>query len=89
MNRNVKVGLLFIIILLQISTVVGGFYAYEQMSNMYWKLAWSYKKLYEETHGIIIDFGLVPNPFSPLIPLVLLGLFLTIVLLIDEVRQKR
>jgi hypothetical protein len=67
---------------------VGGFIAYEQMSDMYWELAWSYKELYEETHDLIIDFGPAPNPFAPLIPLALLCLFLTIVLLIDEIRQK-
>jgi len=88
MKRNTKVGLLFLVIVLQISTIVGGFIAYEQMSDMYWKLAWSYKELYEETHDLIIDFGPVPNPFAPLIPLALLCLFLTIVLLIDEIRQK-
>jgi hypothetical protein len=88
MNRNVKVGLLFLIILLQISMMVGGFYAYEQMSDNYWKLACDYKKLFEETHDLIIDFVFVPNPFAPFIPLALLCLFLTIVLLIDEIRQK-
>jgi hypothetical protein len=88
MKKNMKVGLLFLIVLLQISMMVGGFYAYEQMSDRYWKLAWDYKKLFEEVHGVIIDFGSVPNPFAPLIPLALLCLFLTIVLLIDEIRQK-
>jgi len=51
-------------------------------------LEWDYKELYEETHGIIIDYGLTPNPFASLFPLVLLGLFLTLVLLIDQVRHK-
>jgi len=69
-------------------TIIGGFFAYEQMSDMLSKLQWDYKELVEKTEGVIIDYGLNPNPFAPLLPLVLLGLFLTIVLLIDEIRHK-
>lgn len=89
MNKITKVALLSLIAIVQVLTIAGGFIAYEQMSETMWKLMWDYKELYEQTHPeVIIDCGPVPNPFAPFIPLVLLGLFLTVVLLIDEVRHK-
>jgi len=88
MNKKIKVGLLFLIVLLQISTIVGGFYAYKQMRDRYWKLALSYKELVEETHGVHIDFCLPPNPFAPLNLIILLSLFLTTVLLVDQICSK-
>jgi len=89
MNKIIQVGLLSLIIITQSLTVVGGFFAYRQMSGTILELEAEYKKLYEETHGGIIDFGLNPNPFAPLVPLVLLGLLLTLVLLIDQIRYKK
>jgi len=59
------------------------------MCGMLWNLQVAYKELVEETGGPIIDYGLTPNPFTPLLPLVLLGLFSTIVLIIDEVPYKK
>ena len=88
MNRSIKAGLLCLIAIVQVSTIVGGFFAYQHMSDMLWKLALDYKELVEETEGIIIDYGLFPNPFAPLLPLVLFVLVSTIVLLVDEVRRK-
>jgi len=88
MNKTTKVGLLSLIAIVQVLTLVGGFIAYEQMSETMTRLKWDYKVLYEETHDLIIDFMPNPNPFAPLIPLVLLGLFLTVVLLVDQVRHK-
>jgi len=88
MNKTMKVGLLCLIAIVQVSTIVGGFFAYEEMSERYWKLMYDYVTLFEETRGLHITPGLITNPFAPLLPLVLLGLFLTIVLLIDEVRRK-
>jgi hypothetical protein len=88
MNKNTKVGLLSLIVIVQVLTIVGGFIAYEQMSGTMWRLEWDYKKLYEETHGVMIDYGLTPIPLGLLFPLALLGLFLTAVLLIDEVHHK-
>ena len=88
MKKIMKVGLLCLIAIVQVSTIIGGFIASQQMCEMLSRSMFAYKKLYEETHGRIIDYGLTPNPFSPLLPLVLLGLFLTIVLLIGEVRRK-
>ena len=85
MNRP-KVVLLSLIAVVQISTIVGGFFAYREMSQMLWKSLMAYKELVEETGGLIIDFGLIPNPFAPLLPLVLLGLFLAIVLLVLELK---
>jgi len=87
MNKITKVGVLSLITIVQALTLIGGFIAYEQMSETIWRLEMNYKVLYEETHDLIIDFGLNPNPFAPLIPLVLLGLFLTVVLLVDQVRH--
>ena len=88
MNKITKVGLLSLIAIVQALTLVGGFIAYEQMSQTVWRLEMDYKALYEETHDLIIDFMPNPNPFAPLIPLVLLGLFLTAVLLVNQVRHK-
>jgi len=68
----------------QILTIIGGFFAYEQMSDMLSKLQWAYRELVEKTEGVIIDYGLNPNPFAPLLSLVMLGLLLTIVLLVYE-----
>jgi hypothetical protein len=58
------------------------------MSEMLWKSMLAYKELVEETGGPIVDYGLIPNPFAPLFPLVLLGLFSTVVLLIDQIRHN-
>jgi hypothetical protein len=88
MNRIARVVLLSLIAMMQVLTLVGGFIAYEQMSGAMWKLQMDYKALYEETHDLIIDYGLIPSPFSPLIPLILLGLFSTAVLLIDQLADK-
>jgi hypothetical protein len=88
MNRITRVGLLSLIAIVQVLTIVGGFIAYEQMSETMSRLEWDYKELYLETHSVHIDYGLTPNPFAPLFPLVLLGLFLTAVLLIDQVRHR-
>ena len=84
-----RVGLLSLIALVQVLTIVGGFIAYQEMSGRYSKLSWAYKELLEETGEVIIDFGMAPNPFAPLLPLVLFGLFLTIVLLVDEVKGRK
>jgi len=88
MNKTTKVALLSLIVIVQVLMLIGGFIAYEQMSETIWRLEWNYKELYEETHGLIIDYGLTPNPFAPLFPLGLLGLFLTAVLLIDQIRHR-
>jgi hypothetical protein len=88
MNKITRVGLLSLLAIVQVLTIVGGFIAYEQMSETMWRLEWNYKKLYEETHGVIIDYGLTPTPLGLLFPLDLLGLFLTAVLLIDQVHHK-
>jgi hypothetical protein len=88
MNKITRVGLLSLIAIVQVLTIVGGFIAYEQMFETMSRLQWDYKVLYEETHDFIIDSGLIPNPFAPLLPLVLLGLFLTVVLLIDQLRHR-
>ena len=87
MNRDIKVGLLSLIIMVQALTLIGGHIAYQQMSQTYGRLQWDYMELFEEAHGLHIDFGLDPNPFAPLIPLVLLGLFLTLALFADEIRH--
>jgi hypothetical protein len=89
MNKIIKVGLLSTIAVTQALTLVGGFFAYRQMSKTLWELQVAYKELFEETHGGIIDFGLTPNPFAPLVPLALLGLFLTLVLIADQLSHKK
>jgi hypothetical protein len=75
--------------MIQVVTLVGGLVATMQTSEAYSKWTRAYKQLYEETHpgGLIIDFGLGPNSFVPLIFPILLGLVLTVVLLIDQVRH--
>ena len=88
MNRITRVGLLSLIAIVQTLTLVGGFLAYQQMSETVSGLERMYLELCEETHDLWVTFGLTPNPFAPLIPLVLLGLVLTLVLLVDQVRHK-
>jgi len=88
MKSILKVGLLSLIAILQVLIIVAGFFAYQQMYEMLWKSMLAYKELVEETGGPIIDYGLIPNPFAPIVPLIVLCLFLTIVLLIDEIRHK-
>ena len=88
MNKIIKVGLLSLIAMTQTLALIGGFFAHKQMSGTILELEAEYKKLFEETHGGIIDFGLIPNPFAPLVPLVLLGLLLTLLLLVDQVRRR-
>jgi len=68
MKKITKVGLLSLIAIVQVLTIVGGFIAYEQMSETTSKLMWDYKKLYEETHGIIIDYGLTLIPLLLFFP---------------------
>jgi hypothetical protein len=85
---KLRVGLLSLIVLVQGLTIVGGFIAYMEMSDRYWKLELAYKKLFEEHNPVIVDFGMTPNPFAPLLPLVLFGAFLTIVLLADELKGR-
>jgi len=83
-----KVGLLSLVTIVQVALIVGGFIAYQQMVKMLTDSWRAYAELVLETKGIIVDPGITPNPFAPLFPLVLLGLFSTLVLLIDEVRHK-
>jgi len=85
---KLRVGLLSLIALVQGLTIVGGFIAYQQMSERYYELLWDYKKLAREVEGLITDFGILPNPFAPILLLVLFGVFLTIVLLVDEVKGR-
>jgi len=89
MNKIVKVGLLSLIAIVQVSIIFIQFFAYQEMSKRLSDLRWAYKELSEKIYPeIIIDFGIAPNPFVPLLPLALLGLFAAIVLLTDEVRHK-
>ena len=88
---KLRVGLLSLIALVQVLTIVGGFIAYREMSDRYWKLWFAYEKLLwkYEPPKLWITYGFQDNPFAPLLPLVLFGLFLTIVLLVDEVREAK
>jgi hypothetical protein len=89
MNKVTKIVLLSLIAITQVATLVGGFFAYEHMSQTLSRLRAELKALYEEIHGgLIVDFVVDPNPFAPLIPLVILGLLLTAVLLADQIRHK-
>jgi len=88
MNKNARVGLLSIVVIIQALIIVGGLVAYQQMVDMIWVLRLDYKALVEETGGPIIDYGLVPNPFASLYLLALLGLLLLLVLLFDDIRHK-
>lgn len=46
------------------------------------------ERLPEHIYGLEGDYSIIPNPFTPLLPLVLLVLSLTIMLLVDEIRHK-
>lgn len=84
---KLRVAVLSLIVLVQVLTIVGGFIAYEEMSGRYSRLWKDYEELVWETEGIMIDPVFLSNPFAPLLPLVLFGLFLTVVLLVDEVKR--
>ena len=86
---KLRVAVLSLIALVQVLTIVGGFIAYREMSDRYWKLSWAYIDLLEETGECWITPGIPPNPFAPLFFLVLFGLFLTVVLLVDEMREAK
>jgi len=88
MDKITKIKLLSLLAIFQVLTIIGGFITYQQMFEMLWNLQIAYKDLVEKTGGPIVDFGIIPNPFAPFFLLALLGLFLTIVSLIDEVRHK-
>lgn len=88
MNWKMRVGVLSLVASLQVILIAGGFIAYQQMHNMLWNYMMLYKGLLEQTGGPIIDY-VVPNPFMPLVPIVTLSLFLTIVLIVDEIHQRK
>ncbi len=86
---KLRVGLLSLIVLVQGLTIVGGITAYQQMSERYEILTQNYLELFwEHNPGDCILPETLPNPFGSIQLLVLFGAFLTIVLLVDEVRQK-
>ena len=88
---KLRVGLLSLIALVQVSTIVGGFFAYLEMSDRYWKLQFAYDELLRkyDPSGPWISYAMQGNPFVPIGFLVLFSLFLTIVLLVDEVRGRK
>jgi len=88
MNRIIKVGLLAFVASIQAAMVAGAFLAQRQMNQIIWDLEMGYKELFEQTHEVIIDFGLTPNPFLLLYLLGFLSLFITFVLLVDEIHQR-
>jgi len=87
MNRRMKVGLLAFVASIQAAMVIGAFLAQRQMNQIIWDLEMDYKELFEQTHEVIIDFGLTPNPFLPLYLLSFLILSMMFVLLVDEIHQ--
>jgi len=54
---------------------------------MLWTLRLDYKALVLRADGIIIDYGLDPPLFVPVVLIFLVCLLLTIVLLADEIRR--
>lgn len=89
MNWKMRMGVLSLVASLQVILIADGFIAYQQMHNMLWSYMMLYKGLLEQTGGPIIDYGLLPIPFMPLVPIVTLSLFLTIVLIVDEIHQRK
>lgn len=85
--RVVRIGLLSLVAVLLVAIMIGEFNGYEEMSAQIWRLAGQNKELMEQLTGIHADYGSVPNPFAPLIPLEILSLAIIILLLIDEVRH--
>jgi hypothetical protein len=88
MNRFVKIVLHSLIATVQILTLIVGFFAYTEMNDMLSRAEWTIKILIEEAGGPIVISAFRSNPFNLVAWLVLLGLALTIVLLIDEIRLK-
>ena len=71
----------------QAGTFVFAWCDHQQMSEMLWATRMNYKALALRADGRIIDFGLDPPLFAPVVLMFLVCLLLTIVLLADEVRR--
>jgi hypothetical protein len=60
---------------------------HQQTSEMLWTLRMDYKALVLRADGIIIDYGLDPPLFVPVVLIFSVCLLLTTVLLADEIRR--
>lgn len=91
MKRVARIGLLSLIAIVQVLTTVSvhaGYVGYEEMREAVYRLQDEIQELYRE-RNILIDYGPTPpNPFTPPFALALLSLFLTVVLLVDQVHHR-
>jgi hypothetical protein len=87
MKRIAKVGFLSLIAVAQVLTIVGVHAGRRQMADAIYRYQDQIKELLWE-QGLFIDYGVVENPFNLPYALALLSLFLTVVLLADQVHSK-
>jgi hypothetical protein len=88
MKPMTKAGVLALIALMQVAVIGGVLAAYRQLSATLSRWQWEYKQLYEATHDLVIDFGIIPNPFLPWLGLLLLSFCGTLGLLIDQIQHR-
>jgi hypothetical protein len=87
MKKTARVVLLCLIAIAQVGMFAFAWRDHQQMSEMLWALRMDYKALALRADGLIIDFGLDPPLFAPVVLMFLVCLLLTIVLLADEARR--
>jgi hypothetical protein len=87
MKRIAKVGLLILIAGAQILTIVNAQAEYRKMDEAIVRLQDEIKELYRE-QNVLIDYGWTPSSYNLPFALALLSLFLTVVLLIDQVHHR-
>lgn len=80
--------LLCLIAIAQVGTFAFAWRDHQQTIEMLWTLRMDYKALVLRADGIIIDFGLDPPLFAPVVLMLLVCLLPTIVLLADEIRRQ-
>ena len=63
---KLRVAVLSLIALVQVLTIVGGFIAYREMSDRYWKLLRGYEELTWKTEELWVTYAPLGNPFVPI-----------------------
>lgn len=87
-KSKLRIGLLSLTVLVQGLTLVGGYFAYVQMSDLYYGLRSDYTKLLADCLRLYPTWGPLPPTFMFISLLVLFSMFLTIMLLADELNGR-
>lgn len=80
--------LLCFVAMAQVGMLAFAWRDHQQTSEMLWILRWDYKALVLRADGLIIDYGLDPPLFAPVVLTFFVCLLSTIVLLADEIRRE-